>query len=206
MESQSNTRLEAFCDAVFAIALTLLILDVRLPPASSIGSTSQLWHELGRLGPSILAFGLSFVVVFITWVNHRVTLRLVNRSTPSFLYANGFLLLTVVCVPFTARMLGEFLDTAYASPAVVVYNAVLAAEALAWILLSGAALKNDLFATEAARTTIRASNRNGFSAFALYSALAIAGFWLPVTAVVITTASWVFWLVFGIRMHEGEVA
>ena len=51
-----NARLEALCDGVFAIALTLLILDVKLPPADSIASTSGLWRALQHLAPSVFAF------------------------------------------------------------------------------------------------------------------------------------------------------
>lgn len=201
MSSHPNTRLEAFSDGVFAIALTLLILEVRLP-TTEVSNTAELWGALGSIGPTFLAFGLSFVIVFITWVNHRGALRLVSRSSASFLYANGLLLFTVVSLPFPAGMLGEFLGTDHAGPAVVLYNAVLAVQAIGWILLSGAALKGRLTADDASTVTMRENGRSGYGAFALYSALAVAGAWFPLSVVVITTLSWLFWLVLGIRMKE----
>jgi TMEM175 potassium channel family protein len=105
----ANARLEAFCDGVFAIALTLLILDVKLPSPASITSTAELWRALRHLAPSVFAFGLSFSIILITWVNHHAALKLVTRSSASFIYANGFLLLSVVAIPFTAGLLGSFL-------------------------------------------------------------------------------------------------
>ena len=198
----ADTRLEAFCDGVFAIALTLLILEVSLGSTESITSSTQLWRALGRLTPSILAFVLSFGIIFITWVNHRALLKLVHGSSPAFLYANGFLLLTVVTLPFPTGMLGEFLGTDHASPAVVLYNAVLSVQAIGWILVSGAALGNRLTTGASAVATMRESNRNGYFAFVLYGLLSIAAFWFPLTVVTITTLSWLFWLSLGIRMKQ----
>src|SRR5262245_27941869 len=104
-----NSRLEAFCDGVFAIAATLLIIDVRLPSMESIQTTDQLWLALKHLAPIIFAFLLSFMIIIITWFSHHAILKLVNKSSAPFIYANGFLLLTVVIIPFPTSLLGEFI-------------------------------------------------------------------------------------------------
>src|SRR5260221_3135555 len=135
-EANANARLEAFCNGVFAIALTLLIIDIKIPASETINTTNDFWLALKHLLPSIFAFLLSFVIIFITWVNHHAVLKLVNRSSPFFIYANGFLLLTVVFIPFPAALLGEHLFTDYAAPAVVLYSAVNGLQAIARILLS----------------------------------------------------------------------
>ena len=64
--SNPNARLETFCDGVFAIALTLLIIEIKIPHAINIKSTEQLWHTLQHLLPSIFAFVLSFIIILIT--------------------------------------------------------------------------------------------------------------------------------------------
>jgi uncharacterized membrane protein len=120
-----NTRLEAFCDGVFAIALTLLIIDIKIPASEGIGTTRELWFAVRHLGPSIIAFVVSFAIIFITWVNHHRFFRLVNKSSARFVYANGFLLLTVVFMPFPTGLVGEYLLTDHAAPAVVIYNSVI---------------------------------------------------------------------------------
>ena len=202
-DAHPNARLEALCDGLFAVALTLLILDVKLPSAESIASTPELWRALRHLAPSLFAFVLSFGIILITWVNHHGMLKLVGGSSTSFIYANGFLLLTVVLLPFPTGLLGDFLGTDHASPAVVLYNAVLAVQAIAWLLVSGTALKYRLTTGERAMATMRAGNRNGYGAVALYSLLAVAALWFPLAAAVVTTLSWVFWLMFSIRIkHE----
>ena len=99
-EPNPNLRLEAFCDGVFAIALTLLIIDIKIPPGLEITKTGEFWSALYQFLPSELAFILSFIIILITWVNHHATLKLVNRSSSAFTYSNGFLLLTVVFLPF----------------------------------------------------------------------------------------------------------
>src|SRR6185503_18561136 len=133
-ETNPNTRLEAFCDGVFAIALTLLIIDIKIPHTAEIHNTADLWFALWHIVPSVLAFVLSFVIILITWVNHHAALKLGNKSSGAFMYANGLLLLAVVFLPFPTSLLGEYLLTDHAAPAVVLYNSTLVFQSLGWIL------------------------------------------------------------------------
>jgi uncharacterized membrane protein len=200
--ANANARLEAFSDGVFAIALTLLIIDVKIPSAENITSTAELWRALRHLTPTVFAFLLSFTIIFITWVNHHATLKLVHSSSASFIYANGLLLLTVVSIPFPTSLLGTFLLTDRAAPAVVLYNAVLVVQAIAWLCVSGTALKNGLANDESAVATFRMSNQNSYSALVLYALLALAALWFPVAVAIVTTLSWLFWLVRSIRLKH----
>lgn len=145
---------------------------------------------------------LSFGIILITWVNHHAALKLVNKSSPAFIYANGFLLLTVVSIPFPTSLLGSFLLTDHAAPAVVLYDAVLSVQAIAWIMLSRAALNDRLTTGERSASLIRDNTRNGYFAFALYALLSIAALWFPLTVAIVTTLTWIFWLAFGIRMKR----
>ena len=197
-ETNVNSRLEAFCDGVFAIALTLLILDIKIPSSEIINTTHDLWLALKHLAPSIFAFLLSFTIILITWVNHHATFKLVNRSSASFIYANGFLLLTVVSIPFPTALLGEYLLTDHAAPAVVLYNAVTAVQAVGWILLCAAALGNQLTKNDKSTLAMRDNHRNAYFAFAVYSLLALLAFWWPLTIALVTSMLWAFWLIYGI--------
>jgi uncharacterized membrane protein len=202
-EANANSRLEAFCDGVFAIALTLLVIDVKLPATEVIASNADFWRALQHLGPKVFAFLLSFVVILISWTNHHSFLKLVNKSSGSFIYANGILLLTVAFFPFPTSLLGEFLFSEHAAPAVVLYNAVAAAQAIGWVLMGRSALRNRLTRDEHATALMRINMKNGYYAVVLYSALSILAFWLPLAVAAVTTLSWIFWLVLGIRMkHE----
>jgi uncharacterized membrane protein len=202
-ETNPNARLEAFCDGVFAIALTLLIIDIKIPPTAAINSTADFWLALKHITPSIFSFVLSFIVILITWVNHHNGLKLVNKSSASFIYANGFLLLTVVFIPFPTSLMGEYLLTDHAPPAIILYESVLAFQSLGWILISGMALKNNLGKSEKATREIRKNGRYGYFALVLYTLCAILAFWFPLAIAAVTTLTWIFWLIAGIRIkHE----
>jgi len=198
-----NTRLEAFCDGVFAIALTLLIIDIKIPPTIEINSTAEFWLAIQHIVPSIAAFVLSFIIILITWVNHHNSFTLINKSSPSFIYANGFLLLTVVFIPFPTSLLGEHILSDHASPAVILYTAIIALQGFAWVLLSAASLKTELAKNEKAIEQIKINRRNGYITFVAYSLMAIISFWFPLTIAIITTLTLVFWLFYGVKMkHE----
>jgi uncharacterized membrane protein len=199
-ETHPNARLEAFCDGVFAIAATLLVIDVKLPATDLVESTSGFWLALRHTGPAIAAFILSFAIIFITWVNHHATLKLVGRSSLSFIYANGLLLLSVVFLPFPTALLGEYVMTDHAAPAVTLYNAVLTLQGLGWLLICRAVLSNDLARSERAAAQIRRNGRFGYVAIALYSTCAILGLYFPRTIAAVTVLIWCFWLVLGISI------
>lgn len=202
-ESNINSRLEAFCDGVFAIALTLLVIDIKIPPRETIGSTRDLWLLLKELLPSILAFLLSFMIIFIAWVNHHSTLKLVNKSSPAFIYANGFLLLTIVILPFPTALLSENLFTNHAAPAVVLYAAVNGLQAVGWILLGHTALKPEpLTKSDRATQALITGQRLVYFALGIYSLLTILAVWYPQAVAFILGVIWLAWMIYGIRAKE----
>ena len=202
-ESNQNARLETFCDGVFAIALTLLIIDVKIPSTEKIDNTDEFWQALRHIAPTILAFLLSFIIILITWVNHHNSLKLITKSSPSFIYANGFMLLSVVFIPFPTSLMGEHILTDHAAPAVILYDSTLALQAISWILLTSAALKDQLGRNEKSILAIRENRKFGYFAFTLYSLCTIMAIWFPLLIAIITTITWIFWLIWGIRLkHE----
>ena len=202
-EANPNSRLEAFCDGVFAIDITLLIIDIKIPSDTEIKNTADFWHVLYHILPSIIAFVLSFIVILITWVNHHSAVKLVNKSSSAFIYSNGLLLLTVVSVPFPTSLVGEYVRTDHATPAVLIYNTVLAIQGIAWVLVSGSAIKNNLAKNEKSLLQLIENKKNGYIAFAFYSLLAVLSLWFPLTIAIITFLTWVFWLIYGISIkHE----
>ena len=122
-----------------------------------------------------------------------------NQSSAAFIYANGFLLLTVVFMPFPTALVGEYLLTDHVAPAVVIYNAVTAVQAVGWILVSGAALRGGLSKDEKSTLVIRHNHRNGYFALVVYSLLALIALWFPLSIVLVTTMLWSYWLAFGLR-------
>jgi uncharacterized membrane protein len=204
-ETNPNTRLEAFCDGVFAIAITLLIIDIKIPSTAEINSKADLWKALSQIAPSIFAFILSFTIILITWVNHHNALKLGNKSSNSFIYANGFLLFTVVFLPFPTSLMGEYILTDHAAPAVILYESTMALQAVGWILIVKAALKDHLGKSEKAILQIRRNGKFGYFAFVLYTLCAVIAIWFPLAIAIITTITWIFWLINGISMKHEEM-
>jgi uncharacterized membrane protein len=203
-QKNPNTRLEAFCDGVFAIALTLLIIDVKIPSTVEIHSNSDFWIALKHISPSIYAFILSFGIILITWVNHHHTIKLVNKSSPPFIYANGFLLLTVVLVPFPTALLGEHLFTEHSGPAVMLYCLVMVFQAVGWNLISGTTLKPGHLLTKNEKSTLamRDIRKNSYFAFTIYFICAVVSFWFPLTIAMLLSLLWIFWLIYGINIKD----
>src|SRR5215470_12495251 len=142
---ETTTRVEAFSDAVFAIAITLLILEIKVPHAEG---GEHLWTALAHLWPSYLAFLLSFFVILVMWVNHHELMRLVRGVTYPFLFANGAVLLLVTFVPFPTAVLAEHLATREATAAVAFYCGTYFVIGLTWGLLLLAIMRGDLLRPE----------------------------------------------------------
>src|SRR5262245_13664378 len=200
MTANPNQRLETFCDGVYAIALTLLVIELRIPATTAISTSDDLWLALKHLLPSVFAFVLSFGIIFISWVNHHEAMRLMEKSSHPFIYANGFLMLGVVFVPFPTGLLGENLLTPHASPAVVLYSATGALMAVGWALVGWTALKPEPLTRSAhAVARIRKGERNAYFAILFYTACAIVAVWQPLAVAVVITVMWLFWVIYGIR-------
>lgn len=103
----TTDRLETFSDGVFAIAITLLVLELDVP-ADTHG---DLWHALLQQWPSYLAYLISFAVIGIIWVNHHGILALVARVDRPLLYLNLLLLLAVAGIPFPTALVAEHLQS-----------------------------------------------------------------------------------------------
>jgi TMEM175 potassium channel family protein len=102
----SADRLEAFSDGVFAIAITLLVLEIPVPAAGDGG----LWHELKGEWPSFAAFTISFFLIGIVWVNHHGVIDHLQRTDRTVLFLNLLLLFFVAFLPFPTTLLAEHLD------------------------------------------------------------------------------------------------
>jgi uncharacterized membrane protein len=130
-EEKETGRVEAFSDGVIAIAITLLILEIKVPRAEEIASVG-LWAKLLGLWPSFLAFVTSFGTILVMWVNHHRIFRLVRIPDYPFLYWNGFLLLTITFVPYPTALLAQYLVGPEAAVATAVYAGTFVITALAF--------------------------------------------------------------------------
>jgi uncharacterized membrane protein len=106
-------RVEAFSDGVFAVAITLLVLNLRVPIAGvDVKSDGQ--DVLGFLGtqwPSYLAYVTSFLTVLVIWLNHHMLFKLIGHADQVLMIYNGLLLMLVCIVPFSTSLLAEYVTS-----------------------------------------------------------------------------------------------
>jgi uncharacterized membrane protein len=131
---RGTERVEAFSDGVFAIAITLLILDVKVP--HSPGTTIDLLGELLRLWPSYFALVLSFVMIGIYWANHHYVFKLFEKTDHILNLLNLLLLLFISFLPFPTAVLGDYiLDETNQTTAATFYSVGLLLPAVSWTLI-----------------------------------------------------------------------
>ena len=103
----TTARLETLVDGVFAIAMTLLVLDIRVPELASASPQCLFW-QLVLLLPNIVSFGVSFVILGMFWVAHHTEFRFIKKLDNALIWQNLFYLLLVALLPFSAALLGRY--------------------------------------------------------------------------------------------------
>jgi uncharacterized membrane protein len=126
---ESDTaRLETFADGVLAIAITLLILEVKSPHVPPGGSLAR---ELAHQWPSYAAYAVSFLTIGIIWVNHHHMFKLINRTNHTFLMLNVVFLMTIAALPFPTALVADHIhDASGRNTAAFVYGANMVAVAI----------------------------------------------------------------------------
>jgi uncharacterized membrane protein len=191
---ESTSRVEAFSDGVFAIAVTLLILEIRVPHSAAPDTPGALWAALAALWPSYLAFLLSFFVILVMWVNHHELMHLVRAVDYQLMFANGLVLLLVTFVPFPTAVLAQYLDSPAARAAVAFYCGTFFVISLAWGLLFLAIERRGLFAPEVDEATIRRIRRAYQLGPAVYAVSTVVAFFHAVPGLMLNTSLWLLWI------------
>ena len=196
--TKETGRLEAFSDGVFGIALTLLVLELKVPhPDAEAGARTSgaLWSSLGQEWPSYFAYTTSFISILIMWVHHHTVFKLVQKTDSLLLFANGFLLLVVTIVPFPTAVLADYLMTPAAPAACMFYAGTFVVISSAYCLLLLAAFREKLLAPHASTakvTQLRRSYRLGPPLYLVALVAAAFNVWLCIG---ICTCLWVFWAI-----------
>jgi uncharacterized membrane protein len=178
-----TARLEAFSDGVFAVAITLLVLNVGAGLSTS--KSGHLPQALLRQWPEYLAYLISFLFILIMWTNHHTLFRYIRRSDHTLLLLNGLLLLFITLVPFPTGLLATYLrshDSGDQLSAVLVYNGTYVLIAIAFNLLWWYALHNRRLLDEAVHPrhlqAMTDDYRYGVPLYLVAFALAFFNVWL----------------------------
>ena len=170
-------RIEFFSDAVFAIALTLLVLDIRLPvgtPAAELGPA------LAALWPELFAYVLTFAILGLNWVSHHRKFKVIERYDAGLVWLNLAFLLFVALTPFPTSVLSEYGGQL---PAVLIYAFAVAMLGILQGVLWMYAWRRKLFAPTVDSTLYRYVLRNILVAPLVFLlSMPIAIFWEPLFA------------------------
>jgi uncharacterized membrane protein len=190
----STARLETFADGVFAIAATLLILNVD----AQIGEhSSALGHRLLEIWPSYIAYAVSFVTIGIIWSNHHTVMAQLGRVDRTFLMLNVLLLLCVAFVPFPTRLIAEHLrDRHDLEAAALAYGATMTVMSIAyftlWIYASHA---GRLLHTNADPRVVSGITRSYLPGTPVYLTATLIAFVAPLASVIMFAAIALFYVI-----------
>jgi TMEM175 potassium channel family protein len=200
---KETARVEAFSDGVFAIAITLLVLEFKVPHLPHEASSRELFRALLDLWPSMIAFLGSFVAILIMWINHHGLFRLIHNIDSRFLFANGFILLMVTFVPFPTAVLAEYLGRPGERAAAALYIGTYVVVSIAFNVFWATATKRRLIkhtvpATVIAR--IRGAYRFGLL---VYTASTLLALWNAPLGLAACLSLWIYWSVLEYRAEVG---
>jgi uncharacterized membrane protein len=193
----SKNRLEAFSDGVFAVAITLLVLEIAIPTGD------HLWHKLGEEWPSFASFFVSFWVIGIIWVNHHGVVDHLKRADLGVLYLNIFVLMAVVLIPFATALMAQNLNSDDEHVAAAVYAGSFLLMAIAmgslWQYIT---MHRERLGVELSDEEVRRITRAFHLGNPFYAVAVAVAFISPAVVLVIIGAMAVYYMVSGMRSPD----
>ncbi|MGZ3623009.1 MAG: TMEM175 family protein [Ktedonobacteraceae bacterium] len=190
-------RIEAFSDGVFAVAITLLVFNLKVPelPVGVKSPVFALGQALFDQWPSYLAFVTSFATILIMWVSHHSIFKMVYKSDSPFLFANGLLLMLVTVVPFPTALVAAYLTNPAAAMACAVYAGLFVLINIAYNLLWWTAShKRTLLNPDVSPAQVKIRARSIYFGFPIYLLATLLAFLNPYLTIAICTMMWIYWV------------
>lgn len=186
----SKTRLEAFSDGVLAVAITIMVLEIKVPHG-------QTFEVLIPLLPKFLSYVLSFLYIGIYWNNHHHMLQTCQRVTGKILWANHHLLFWLTLIPFSTGWMGE---NHFAPASIVVYGGVLLMCAIAYYML-----QNSIISVEGSESILKkaiSSDWKGKLSPLGYSIAMLVAYYLPWLSMFLYLLMAIIWLIPDSRIEK----
>jgi len=131
-EQLSKARIETFSDAIFAIVITLLVLEIRIGEVSDHHSVAAMAEALTKILPKIISLVISFITICVIWINHHRIFTQVRSTDLGFFWINAKLILWVSLIPFPTALIGEYPQNPLA---LALYGVIMALMALSFVLM-----------------------------------------------------------------------
>lgn len=191
---KETTRMEGFSDAIFAIAITLLVLDLHIPEKDAVANSTALLHYLVEQWPSYLAFSISFFSIFIMWVNHHKLFKQIYSRNTAITFANGLILFFASLVSYPTALLARFFNTPSAAVVVAFYTGIFILINISYVVLWYIASKDkSLLRPDITDAAIKKIMHNYLYGLPVYFIAFGLSFWFPALALVICGSLWIFW-------------
>ena len=190
MLERGTARLEAFSDGVFAIAATLLILEIGVD-----SSRGDLGSQLAHIWPAYLAYATTFLIIGVIWLNHHHCVSLIGLVDRTFLFINLLLLLTISFMPFPTKLVAEYLQKPGERDAVIAYAVTMLTMAVVYnVWWRYARNSRRLIADGVSDRSLRAVDRAFNPGVPSYALVLGVAFVSPLASVLITLGIAVFYL------------
>ena len=179
----TKNRLESFSDAVIAIILTIMVLELKVPEAST-------WQEVLHLYPLFISYLLSFLFVGIYWVNHHHLFHALSHVNSRILWSNMFLLFFLSLIPWATATMGE---NHFSSHSVIIYTFLCMLPAVAYSFLSKSIIASRGVNKEVLRILEKSKTKERIS-LVLYLVAFGVSLWQPSLALVLVFAVSCVWI------------
>jgi uncharacterized membrane protein len=186
-----TSRLEIFADAIFAIAATLLILDVSVhAPGPALGeAVKHAW-------PEYAAYGVSFLIIGIWWVNHHHCMKLIDQADRAFLFLNIALLACIAFLPFPTELVAQHLRDSGVRTAAITYGLTMTAASICFVSFwFYAASGRRLIAKTVDQSVVTAFSRSTLPGLLIDAAATVVALWSPYTALALFAGTALFYVV-----------
>jgi uncharacterized membrane protein len=174
--AKTTARVEAFSDGVFAIIITLLVLEIKVPHLHDVFSNHEAWDALKELTPKFVSFILSFFYIATFWVNHHQFFHVLKETNSKLIWLNNFLLLLLAFVPFPTGFMGEY---PHNSVALALFSVILMLAALSFTFMWHYAMRKKLVDQSIPAAYFVTGLKRGLLGPVLYGAAAVIAFIEP---------------------------
>lgn len=205
MEKETG-RIEGFSDGVFAIAITLLVLDLHVPEDNAVTNGNDLLIFMKNQWPTFLAFMLSFFSIFIMWVNHHKIFKQIYSRNSAIMFANGLILFLVSAVSYPTALLARYFNGEASSAVVAIYTGTFVLINLAFNLLWFLASRDKkLLRPGITDEAIKKIHNNYLYGLPIYIVALLFSFWVPTVSLMIILGLWIFWALSSGKIEMGMI-
>ena len=195
MEKETS-RLEAFSDGIFAVAITLLALEIGIKEYEG-ATNSNLWQKILGSWPEYFSYFNSFATVLLIWMGHNKIFKQLRAANHWIILMNGLVLLVVVLFPFPTKTVGTFIGTDAENTAVAFYAGFTGSITLTMLLLNLCILqnKNLLLNPEKSVPWFKGMIKGQIIGVISYGIITIFALYFSKIAIIMTFFMWVFWAI-----------